>query len=188
MSLTGKMSALAAFASAALCTAQIAWDEFIRNRQFNWLGVALVTGVALGLATPATADEGSGIDYAPASSGTRLLEKGDIDIRMLLESSNLGGQEIEIGEITLPTSYGQGGAHFHGKMEIFYVLSGRLGHTVNGKAHVLEPGMVGVARVNDSVAHAVLSDKPVKALVIWLPAGEADRLLNEFGYSESPLE
>ena len=188
MSLIRKIGPFAAFASGALFTAQIAWGEFMRNRQFNWLGVALVTGVTLGLATPVTAGDGSGIDYAVASSGTRLLEKGDIDIRMLLEASNLGGQEIEIGEITLPTSYGQGGDHFHGKMEIFYVLSGRLGHTVNGKAHVLEPGMVGVARVNDSVAHAVLSDEPVKALVIWLPAGEADRLLDEFGYSESTLE
>ena len=160
----------------------------MRNRRFNWLGVALAMGVALGLAAPAAAEEGSGIDYAPVSRGTRLLEKGDIDIRMLLEASNLGGPEIEIGEITLPTSYGQGGAHFHGKMEIFYVLSGRLGHTVNGEAHVLEPGMVGVTRVHDSVAHAVLSDEPVKALVIWLPAGEADRLLDEFVYSESALQ
>ena len=188
MSLTGKMSTLVAFASAALFTAQIAWDEFIRNRQFNWLGVALATGVALGLATSVTADEGSRIDYAPASSGTRLLKKGDIDIRMLLEASNLGGQEIEIGEITLPVSYGQGGDHHHAKMEIFYVLSGRLGHTVNGEPHVLEPGMIGVVRVGDSIAHAVLSDEPVKALVIWLPGGEANRLVDEFGYSESPLQ
>lgn len=134
---------------------------------------------------PALADEGSGVDYARASSGTRLLEKGDIDIRMLIEASNLGGEEIEIGEITLPVSYGQGGGHLHGRMEIFYVLSGRLGHTVNGEEHVLEPGMIGVVRVGDTVAHAVLSDEPVKALVIWLPAGEADRLVAEFGYSEA---
>ena len=137
------------------------------------------------LAAPARADEGSGVDYARASAGTRLLEKGDIDIRMLLEASNLGGEEIEIGEITLPVSYGQGGNHRHGRMEIFYVLAGRLGHTVNGEAHILEPGMVGVVRVGDSVAHAVLSDEPVKALVIWLPGGEADRLIAEFGYSEA---
>jgi len=45
--------------------------------------------------------------------------------------------------------------------------------------------MVGVVRVGDSVAHAVLSDEPVKALVIWLPGGEADRLIAEFGYSEA---
>lgn len=148
----------------------------------------LAVGLVMTLTTSALADKGSGIDYAPVSNGTRLLEKGDIDIRMLLEASNLGGTELEIGEITLPTSYGQGGDHFHGKMEIFYVLSGRLGHTVNGVAHVLEPGMVGVTRVGDAVAHAVLSDEPVRALVIWVPAGEADRLLDEFGYSESSLE
>ena len=151
-------------------------------------GLALAAALSALLAAPAPAEEGSGIDYARASTGTRLLEKGDIDIRMLLEESNLGGSEIEIGEITLPTSYGRGGDHFHGRTEIFYVLSGRLGHTVNGEAHVLEPGMVGVARVSDSVAHAVLSDEPVKALVIWVPAGEADRLVEEFGYSQSSLD
>ena len=150
--------------------------------------LALAAALSAILAAPALADEGSGVDYARASTGTRLLEKGDIDIRMLLEASNLGGPEIEIGEITLPTSYGQGGDHFHGRMEIFYVLSGRLGHTVNGEAEVLEPGMVGVTRVGDSVAHAVLSNEPVKALVIWLPAGEADRLVEEFGYSGLPLD
>jgi hypothetical protein len=124
--------------------------------------LALAAALSAILAAPALADEGSGLDYARASTGTRLLEKGDIDIRMLLEASNLGGPEIEIGEITLPTSYGQGGDHFHGRMEI--------------------------TRVGDSVAHAVLSNEPVKALVIWLPAGEADRLVEEFGYSESPLD
>ena len=59
MSLIRKIGTFAAFASGALFTAQIAWGEFMRNRQFNWLGVALVTGVTLGLAMPVTADEGS---------------------------------------------------------------------------------------------------------------------------------
>ena len=144
--------------------------------------------VTIGFAATLSAENGSGIDYEPASNGTRLLEKGDIDIRMLLDASNLGGAEIEVGEITIPVSYGQGGDHLHGKMEIFYVLSGRLGHTVNGEAHVLEPGMVGVVREGDSVAHAVLSDEPVKAVIIWLPGGEADRVVKEFGYSETPIE
>ena len=64
----------------------------MRTRQFNWLGLALATGVAVCLAYPAVAQEGSGIDYAPSSSGTRLLEKGETDIRMLLDASNLGGR------------------------------------------------------------------------------------------------
>lgn len=36
--------------------------------------------------------------------------------------------------------------------------------------------MVGVVKPTDTVLHRVLSDVPVKALVIWVPGGEADRI------------
>ena len=52
----------------------------MKSRKIGRLAVALAAGLVLGLAAPVTAEEGSGIDYAPSSSGTRLLEKGDIDI------------------------------------------------------------------------------------------------------------
>jgi len=151
----------------------------ITGLAWSWAGSAYAVGEETDMSP----------DYAVKSDGTRMLTKGDIVIRMLLEESNFGGSEIEIGEITFPVSYGQGGDHKHGKTEIFYVLSGKLGHRVNGGVnHVLEPGMVGVTREGDTVAHAVLSDEPVKALVIWLPAGEADRLIEEFGYSAQPVD
>jgi quercetin dioxygenase-like cupin family protein len=95
---------------------------------------------------------------------------------MLLDASNLGGVEIEVAEITFPVGGNPTNGHRHGAMEIFYVVEGVLGHVVNGELHRIEPGMVGVVRPADEVLHRVLSDVPVKALVLWVPGGEADRI------------
>lgn len=133
--------------------------------------LVLTSSILMGTAVQA-ADE----DYARASRGTRWLEgPGGLTIKMLVESSNLGGDEVEIGEVTFPVA-AQGGDHVHGSHEIFYVLSGVLEHVVNGEAHRLEPGMIGIVRQGDTVAHRVASEEPVKALVIWAPGGEAERL------------
>jgi len=65
---------------------------------------------------------------------------------MLVEKANLGGSELEIGEIVFPTG-SRGGGHRHGSMEIFYILSGELDHIVNGVSHPLSKGMVGIVRI-----------------------------------------
>jgi len=129
-----------------------------------------------------------GADYAPRSAGTQVLEKNGVIIKMLVDATNLGGTELDIAEITIPVGYGQGGEHHHGSMEIFYILSGTLGHTVNGERHVLTPGNVGIVRPEDTVAHSVESDEPVKALVLWVPGGESSRLVSDFGYTATPID
>lgn len=129
-----------------------------------------------------------GADYAAYSAGTQVLEKNGVIIKMLVDATNLGGTELDIAEITIPVGYGQGGEHHHGSMEIFYILSGTLGHTVNGERHVLTPGTVGIVRPEDTVAHSVESDEPVKALVLWVPGGESSRLINDFGYQATPID
>ena len=154
----------------------------------HWKGWFIAgAGLAAGLAIGISANVAAQSDYQAATNGTRILQKGDIRIRMLVEEANLGGTELDIGEILLPTSYGQGGGHHHGRVEIFFVLEGRLGHTVNGQKHILEPGMVGIVRPEDEVAHSIESSSPVKALVIWAPGGEAERLTKEFGYTARPI-
>ena len=125
-------------------------------------------------------------EYQKSVSGTRLLKgAGGLVIKMLVEESNLGGSELEVGEITFPAG-SQGGEHLHQSIEVFYVLSGVMGHVVNGESHRLEPGMVGIVRPGDRVAHKVLSDTPVRAVVIWAPGGEASRIARFF--EVEPLE
>ena len=116
--------------------------------------------------------------YDRASRGTRILEGGSgFSIKVLVERSVLGGTEVEVGEITFPPGSGASGrGHVHQKVEIFYVLSGELDHIVNGESHLLTPGMVGIVRPGDEVVHHVPGDEPVKAIVIWAPGGELDRI------------
>ena len=137
--------------------------------------VGLVScGMAVGSAPTAQGQQAD--SYERASAGTRTLTLGSgTTIKLLLEASNLGTGEIEVAEITFPAG-SRGGGHRHGSTEIFYVVEGVMGHVVNGVEHRLEPGMVGVVKPTDEVAHRVLGDGPVKAVVLWVPGGESDRI------------
>jgi len=141
--------------------------------------LTLIVGV-LSASVPALAhaqDAQNQDGYARASSGTRSITLGSgTTIKMLLDAANLGSSDIEVAEIIFPTGANPSSGHRHGATEIFYVVEGVLGHVVNDVEHRLEPGMVGVVKPGDSVAHRVLSDGPVKALVLWVPGGEADRI------------
>lgn len=148
--------------------------------------LALALAVAAAAALPASGQ--SGVDYERGTSGTRLLEgDGGFSIKMLVEERNLGGDEVEIGEITFPVGSGAtGGEHVHAHVEIFYVLSGTFDHVVNGEAHRLTPGMVGIVRPGDTVIHRVIGDEPVRALVVWAPGGEIGRFDSNF--RETPID
>jgi quercetin dioxygenase-like cupin family protein len=112
-------------------------------------------------------------------SGHVYESPGGTRIRMLLEEVNLGGSEVEIGEITFPPGVNSG-EHLHGATEIFYVLSGELEHVVDGKSHVLKPGMLGFVRPPAKVNHIVSGKEPTRALVIWAPGGEAHRIVDRW--------
>jgi quercetin dioxygenase-like cupin family protein len=58
------------------------------------------------------------------------------------------------------------------------VLSGTLGHEVNGELYMLKPGMVGILRPGDKMRHIVPKGEDAKVLVIWAQAGEAKRNLD----------
>jgi len=123
--------------------------------------------------------------YDPVSTGTTELYGDDVVIKVLVEAANLGSNDVEVGEITFaPGSKSSG--HRHGSIEIFYVVSGTLDHIVNGDSHPLSPGMVGIVRPSDTVTHEVIGDEPVKAVVIWAPGGEVDRLRQVF--PERPVD
>jgi mannose-6-phosphate isomerase-like protein (cupin superfamily) len=144
------------------------------------VGIVLGTAVAVGgsASAPGPAQRAGQSEYQRATRGTRVLEgQNGFAIKVLVEQSNLGGREVEIGEITFPVGSGAGGnGHVHGTVEIFYVLSGELDHIVNGESHILTPGMVGMVRTGDRVVHRVVGDVPVRALVIWAPGGEVERI------------
>ena len=135
---------------------------------------ALIWSALLSYSVGVSAQQVEG--YARSSAGTRMLAReGGASLKMLLDATNLQSDEIEIAEIIIPVGATPSPTHQHGSMEIFYVVEGILGHVVNGEEHRLEPGMVGVVKPGDEVLHHVLSEGPVKTVVIWVPGGESDR-------------
>ncbi len=140
----------------------------------TWASVVVGVALAMGCARSTEAQQADG--YARSSTGVRevTLGSGTI-IKMLLDASNLGSDEIEVGEINFPTLSSPTAGHRHGATEIFYVIEGVLGHVVNGVEYRLEPGMVGVVKPADEVMHRVL-EAPVRAVVIWVPGGEGNRV------------
>jgi quercetin dioxygenase-like cupin family protein len=103
---------------------------------------------------------------------------GATELKVLVDSSNLGGSEVDVGEMTFAANL-DSGEHVHGAVEVFYVLSGELEHVVNGKSTFLKPGMTGFVRPPDKVRHKTGS-APTKALVIWAPGGEAGRIASRW--------
>jgi len=150
------------------------------------LGLSVATVAAHGDDQEAAAK--SGTSYTPTSTGTRKLVAGPVWIKMLAEASNLGRDDVEVAELFLPPEFGEGSARQHGSLEIFYVLEGVLGHEVNGITHRLEPGMLGFVQPGDAIRHSVLSDVAVRAVVIWVPGGEAQRLIEHAGFNVEALE
>jgi quercetin dioxygenase-like cupin family protein len=70
--------------------------------------------------------------------------------------------------------------HIHQSTEIFYVLSGELEQTSEGKVQKLTAGMAALVPANTTTHHKVTSKTPVRALVIWAPGGEEQRIVKDW--------
>jgi quercetin dioxygenase-like cupin family protein len=149
------------------------------------LGIACLAAITCASGAAAFAADGTTAPvtdkptYAYATNGVFDLRNPGEIWRLLVDRSNLGGNELEIAELTLAAGTTVDG-HTHGALEIFYVLSGKFGHEVNGHYYLLGPGMVGIVRPGDTVRHIVPKGADAKVLVIWAPAGEAGRVI-EYG-------
>ncbi len=143
------------------------------------LGVAMIAG-ALGADSSGGPVADSKPTYAYATNGVvdNVVDRLGDKWKLLLDKSNLGGNELEAVELTLPAGT-QVGSHRHGAVEVIYVLSGVYGHEVNGKLYLLKPGMIGIVRPGDSVRHLIPKGGPAKLLIIWAPAGEAAKLFQQ---------
>ncbi|HJO18192.1 MAG: cupin domain-containing protein [Arenicellales bacterium] len=107
------------------------------------------------------------VSYQSGPNGTRL--------DVLFDGPAMGA-EVDVGRMTFPPGTNSGD-HSHGVTEIFYILEGTLEHVVNGESNILTEGMLGYVKPPDVVSHIVDTDgPPTKALVIWVPGGEAARI------------
>jgi quercetin dioxygenase-like cupin family protein len=114
--------------------------------------------------------------YSYATNG--VWDNQASGIKLLLDKSNLGGDELEAAELTLAAGTTVG-SHSHQSVEIIYVVSGVYGHEVDGKLYLLKPGMVGIVRPGDHVRHLVPKSGPAKLLIMWAPPGEVARVFRQ---------
>ena len=136
-------------------------------RSFFAVGCSLVLPTLVLVAIPAVA-------AAQAVDRDEVYESATgTTLEMLLDESNLGGAEVEVGILTFQPG-SESVAHVHQSAEVFYVLEGQLEHIVNGQSYMLDPGMVGWVRAPDRVTHKASEDAgATRVLVIWAPGGEA---------------
>ena len=115
----------------------------------------------------------------PASAQTEKLQghtyraPGGTKLRLMLDESNVGS-DVTLGEMVFPPN-SDSGDHQHGAIEMFYVVSGELDHVVNGKSHVLKPGMSGFVKPPDSVRHKT-GPAGAKVVVVWVPGEEGRKI------------
>ncbi len=100
-----------------------------------------------------------------------------VTLRMIVGDSTVG-PEVSMGELTFPPNI-DSGVHAHGSIEILYVLSGELEHTVNGVTEVLKPGMTGFVRPPGQIRHKT-GAAGAKVLVVWVPGNESQKLTSRW--------
>jgi quercetin dioxygenase-like cupin family protein len=130
--------------------------------------LALCIAFSMASAGPCAAQSGTQPTYRSPTGAT---------LRLLLDSTNVG-PEVTVGELTFPPNV-DSGEHSHGSIEMFYVLSGRLEHVVNGKSQILAPGMTGYVRPPDKIRHKTGPDG-AKVVVIWVPGDEAAKIVSRW--------
>ncbi len=92
------------------------------------------------------------------ADGPTYRAPGGTTLKLFLDETNVGS-EVTLGEITFPPN-SDSGDHKHGAIEMFYIVSGELDHVVNGKSHVLKPGMTGY--VKPPIRSGTRRDRPAR--------------------------
>jgi len=99
--------------------------------------------------------------------------------KVLIDEQLGGTKDVTIAELTIPPGVDVPD-HVHQSTEIFYILSGELEQTSDGKVQKLTTGMACLVPANSTTHHKVTSKEPVRALVIWAPGGEEKRITEQW--------
>jgi quercetin dioxygenase-like cupin family protein len=111
----------------------------------------------------------------PKQAKTFTDPQSKSQIKVLIDEHLGGTKEVTIAELTIPAGVDVPD-HVHQPTEIFYILSGELEQTSDGKIQKPTAGMACLVPANSTTHHKVTSKEPVRALVIWAPGGEEKRI------------
>lgn len=111
----------------------------------------------------------------PEQATTYIEPQSKSQIKVLIDERLGGTKDVSIADLVIPPGVDVPD-HVHQSTEIFYILSGELEQTSEGKVQKLTAGMACVVPANTTTHHKVTSKEPVHALVIWAPGGEEKRI------------
>ena len=131
----------------------------------------LVAALCIAAATP----DPTPLAAQSARTGPVYTAPSGATLKLIVRDSTIGGPEVAVGELTFPPNL-DSGDHVHGAIEILYVLSGELEHSVNGVTEKLTAGMTGYVRPPGKIRHKT-GAAGAKVLVIWVPGDEANRII-----------
>jgi quercetin dioxygenase-like cupin family protein len=111
----------------------------------------------------------------PEQATTYIEPQSKSQITVLIDERLGGTKDVSIADLVIPPGVDVPD-HVHQSTEIFYILSGELEQTSEGKVQKLTAGMACVVPANTTTHHKVTSKEPAHALVIWAPGGEEKRI------------
>ena len=111
----------------------------------------------------------------PEQAMTYIDPASKSELKVLIDQHLGGTTDLTLVHIVIPAGVDVPD-HVHQSTEIFYILSGELEQTSEGKLQKLTPGMACLVPANTTTHHKVTSKEPVHALVIWTPGGEEKRV------------
>ncbi len=115
----------------------------------------------------------------PKQTTTYLEPQSKSTLRVVIDEQLGGTKDVSIAELVIPAGVDVPD-HIHQSTEIFYILSGELEQTSEGKVQKLTAGMAALMPANTTTHHKVTSKNPVHALVIWAPGGEEQRIVERW--------
>ncbi len=147
-------------------------------RLSRWTSLAVILAGLVFMVPTAPAEEVS--RFVRLEQATTYIDPVTKTEVTILIDRHLGGTtELTLGYLVVPPGVDVPN-HIHQSTETFYMLSGEMEQTSEGKVQTLTAGMACLVPANTTTRHTVKSKDPVHALVIWTPGGEEERITKEW--------
>ena len=149
-------------------------------RLSRWMSIpVLLVGLVYTFPSAVTLAEEPSRFVRPEQTTTYIDPVTKTEITILIDQHLGGTTELTLGYLVVPPGVDVPD-HIHQATETFYMLSGEMEQTSEGKVQTLSAGMACLVPANTTTRHTVKSKEPVHALVIWTPGGEEGRITKEW--------
>ena len=144
----------------------------------RWTSLAVILAGLVSMVPTAPAEEVARF-VRPEQATTYIDPVTKTEVTILIDRHLGGTTELTLGYLVVPPGVDVPN-HIHQSTETFYILSGEMEQTSEGKVQTLTAGMACLVPANTTTRHTVKSKDPVHALVIWTPGGEEERITKEW--------